>query len=100
MAHRRTADVVNAPRVLEHLIMHLGGTTMARINYPDSWSQHHRDELDAMFAKARAEGLWFFISSLLVEPMWFSPDELEAKQKEGQFVWSAENWRLRHPQEY
>lgn len=70
-----------------------------RINYPESWPQSARDELDAMFAEARAKGLWFYISSLTVSEMWFSPDELEAEQKNGKFIWGAVNWRLRPPHE-
>lgn len=70
-----------------------------RIPYPERWPQGARDALDAMFAEARAKRLWFFHGGMS-GPLWFSPDELEAKQKNKRFIWSAENWKLRDPAEY
>ena len=49
-----------------------------------------------MFAKARAEGLWFHCG---YQDLWFSPDELDAANKEGRFIWGAVNWTLRDPRE-
>lgn len=67
-----------------------------RIHYPEKWSQADRAALDAMFAKARSEGLWFFHGGMS-GPIWFSPADLEAEQKKGSFVWGAVNWQLRNP---
>jgi hypothetical protein len=50
--------------------------------------------LRPMFEKARREGLWFYCN---YQGLWFSPDELEAEQKRGSFVWGAVNWQLRDP---
>lgn len=72
---------------------------MTRINYPEAWGQSDRDSLDHMFAVARTKQLWFFHGGLS-GPLWFSPDELEAEQKNGKFVWGAVNWHLRDPKEY
>lgn len=52
------------------------------------------ESLQPLFDKARAEGLWFLCT---YEGLWFSPDELEALQKKGQFVWGPVNWRLTTP---
>lgn len=52
--------------------------------------------LTPMFAKARAEGLWFHCG---YRDIWFSPDELDAANKEGRFIWGAVNWTLRDPRE-
>ncbi len=49
-----------------------------------------------MFQQARQEGLWFYSA---YQQLWFSPDDLEHRQKNGQFCWGPENWRLRNPQE-
>jgi hypothetical protein len=69
-----------------------------RINYPAAWSQADRGALDALFERARASKLWFFHGGLS-GPLWFSPDELEADQKKGKFIWGASNWTLRDPAE-
>lgn len=69
-----------------------------RIQYPKQWSQASCEALDELFKRARKEHLWFFLGGL-TGPIWFSPDELEAQQKEGKFIWGADNWRLRNPQE-
>ena len=71
---------------------------MPRIMYPETWDQAPRDELDAMFVRARAENLWFFHGGLS-GPLWFSPDELQTAQEKGNFIWGAVNWRLRSPLE-
>ena len=72
---------------------------MARINYPATWDQADRDELDKLFTIARRDRLWFFHGGLS-GPLWFSPNQLEAEQKNGKFVWGAVNWALRDPQEH
>ena len=56
--------------------------------------------LEPLFKKAREEGLYFFINSMATGPLWFSPDELKACQKEGRFRWGAVNWTLRDPREH
>lgn len=71
---------------------------MPRILYPSTWYQESRDALDAMFTRARSENLWFFHGGLS-GPLWFSPDELQAEQEKGNFVWGADNWRLCSPRE-
>lgn len=73
---------------------------MTRINYPESWPKSACDQLDAMFEKANKEKLWFFINSMATGPMWFSPTELDAQQKNGKFIWGPLNWQLRNPREY
>lgn len=70
-----------------------------RINYPETWPESARNELDAMFERARREGLWFFHGGLS-GPLWFSPDELQAKQAGGSFIWGPVNWDLRDPSEH
>lgn len=67
-----------------------------RITYPTGWARDEQDKLDALFARARRENLWFHYSGMAGE-MWFSPDELQAEQEKGHFFWSADNWRLRDP---
>lgn len=69
---------------------------MSRINYPADWSQSDRDDLDVMFNQARISGLWFFHGGMS-GPLWFTPDELQAEQEKGKFVWGAVNWSLRSP---
>lgn len=49
-----------------------------------------------LFAKARAEGLWFFCS---YQQLWFTPGELEEHQRNGRFRWGPINWQLRPPSE-
>lgn len=70
-----------------------------RIKYPDSWSQVDRDALDALFERARREGLWFFHNGISGQ-FWYSPDELQAEQENGKFIWGAVNWQLRDPHDY
>lgn len=72
--------------------------TMPRIIYPASWSQSAREALDELFAKARASDTWFYHSGVS-GTFWFSPDELQAEQQSGNFVWGAVNWQLRNPLE-
>ncbi|MBK6639640.1 MAG: hypothetical protein IPH08_04060 [Rhodocyclaceae bacterium] len=50
-----------------------------------------------MFAEARRDGLWFRCT---YQDLWFSPDDLEAAQANGRFIWSAMNWELRPPADY
>jgi len=59
--------------------------------------EHVLAELAPLFAEARAKGLWFHSS---YAGAWFSPDDLDAAHKAGQFVWGATNWELRDPQEF
>lgn len=54
-------------------------------------------QLEPLFARARAEGLWFYSA---YQDLWFSPDELAAVQAAGRFRWGAVNWQLRKPDEY
>lgn len=53
-------------------------------------------ELEPLFKRARVEGLWFWTS---YQDLWFSPDDLEERQREGRFIWGAVNWKLRDPME-
>ena len=71
---------------------------MPRINYPPNWTQRDRDELDQLFAEARAKGLWFYHGGLS-GTCWFTPDELQQAQEGGAFIWGAVNWKLRPPTE-
>lgn len=53
--------------------------------------------LEKMFARARAEDLWFWTS---YQDLWFHPDELERLQtEERRFCWGPANWELRDPME-
>lgn len=52
--------------------------------------------MDALFDKARREGLWFHCA---YQDLWFSPADLEAQQERGCFRWGPVNWTLRDPQE-
>src|SRR5258706_11975730 len=72
---------------------------MSRIDYPPEWDFSSRNDLDNMFVKAKAKGLWFFHGGLS-GPLWFSPAELQAQQEGGKFVWGAVNWGLRKPTEH
>lgn len=54
-------------------------------------------ELEAHIAKAEAEGKWLWCH---YQDIWFSPAQLRAHIKNGQFRWGAVNWKLRDPQEY
>src|SRR5690349_4961814 len=69
---------------------------MARIEYPDSWPQSDRDELDRLFEEARAKSLWFHAHHLR---LWLSPDELQAKQEGGHLLYGPINWELRRPED-
>lgn len=68
-----------------------------RVNYPPSWSADDRASLDVMFRQARAEQKWFYGT---YHDLWFTPDELQKAQEDGQFLWGAMNWQLRDPSEY
>jgi hypothetical protein len=52
--------------------------------------------LQPLIAQARKEGKWLHSQ---YQDIWFSPDELEAANREGRFLWGAVNWRLRDPNE-
>jgi hypothetical protein len=54
------------------------------------------EQLNKLIAQARVEKKWLWCH---YQDLWFSPDELEAKNKAGQFQWGAVNWELRDPQE-
>ena len=52
--------------------------------------------LSSLIEKARREGLWLWC---IYQDLWFSPDELEAENRQGRFRWGETNWKLRDPQE-
>jgi hypothetical protein len=54
------------------------------------------DSLRPLIAQARAEKKWLHCS---YRDLWFSPDELEAANREGRFRWGAVNWTLRDSNE-
>ncbi len=54
------------------------------------------DSLRPLIAQARAEGKWLHCS---YQDLWFSPDELEAANRDGRFRWGAVNWTVRDPGE-
>lgn len=54
------------------------------------------DSLQPLFERAEREGLWFNCS---YQDLWFSPTELKKLHKDGRFIWGAQNWTLRNPQE-
>jgi hypothetical protein len=54
------------------------------------------ESLQPLFDKAEAEGLWFYTS---YQNLWFSPKELKQQQSLGGFIWGANNWKLRKPEE-
>lgn len=53
-------------------------------------------DLRDLFARAKAEGLWFYNP---YQGMWFAPSELADNQAQGRFRWGHVNWELRRPQE-
>lgn len=71
---------------------------MSRINYPARWTADDIAALDDLFAKARSQRRWFYHNSIAGE-WWFTPDELQAEQERGSYIWGAANWRLRDPLE-
>ena len=50
-----------------------------------------------LIEEARRRGLWLHCT---YQDLWFSPDQLEAENKNGKFRWGPVNWRLRDPHEY
>lgn len=52
--------------------------------------------LQPLITQARKEGKWLHC---YYQDIWFSPDELEAANQEGRFLWGAVNWTLRDPHE-
>lgn len=61
-----------------------------------TWPKADRDALGALFDEARASGKWFWCR---YQDLWFAPDDLEARQRNGTFRWGAVNWELRDPRE-
>ncbi len=55
-----------------------------------------QDSLAPLFAKADAEGLWFYCS---YQALWLSPQQLRQEQAAGKLLWGPTNWELRNPQE-
>ena len=53
--------------------------------------------MESLIEQARSEGKWLFTA---YQGLWFSPDELVAKQANGHFRWGPTNWKLRDPQEH
>lgn len=66
------------------------------LNYPEERkAAENIAALKAMFARARAEDLWFWTP---YQDLWFHPDELERLQnEERRFCWGPVNWELRDP---
>jgi hypothetical protein len=52
--------------------------------------------LNELIEQARHEGKWLWCR---YQDLWFSPDKLEAANKNGQFRWGVVNWKLRDPNE-
>ena len=52
--------------------------------------------LHVLIEQARANGKWLWC---YYQDLWFSPDQLEAENREGRFRWDADNWKLRDPHE-
>lgn len=71
---------------------------MAERQYSDKWTDADRKALEDLFATARADGKWFYFGGL-TGTYWFTPDELEAEQLKGKFLWASPNWQLRSPME-
>lgn len=63
------------------------------------WSDHDKAELCALIAKARAEGKWLAIKSMMVGPLWLSPLALTEEIRAGRFCYSAVNWMLADPED-
>ena len=53
--------------------------------------------LRPLIESARGRGMWLWCS---YQDLWFSPDELEAKNNQGKFLWGPINWVIRDPQEH
>lgn len=54
------------------------------------------ENLQDLINDARSRGLWLRCS---YQNLWFSPDELEKYNREGQFRWGIVNFTLRNPHE-
>lgn len=67
-----------------------------QIAYPNNWPVKDKQLLEGLFVTARRQGLWFFHQGL-AGIFWFSPEELEAEQLKGNFIWGPANWTLRNP---
>ena len=53
--------------------------------------------LTPLIERARKTEMWLWCH---YQGLWFSPDELEAENRQGRFLWGAVNWKLRNPQEH
>lgn len=60
-------------------------------------SEAIRMMLRPLIESARSRGMWLWCS---YQDLWFSPDELEAKNSQGRFLWGPINWILRDPREH
>lgn len=54
-------------------------------------------DLSPLIAQARTERKWLHCS---YQDLWFSPSDLEEKNREGRFLWGPINWTLRDPKEH
>jgi len=55
-----------------------------------------RAVLKRLTDQARKDGLWLYTD---YQGLWFSPDQLDAANDEGRFLWGPVNWELRDPAE-
>ena len=60
-------------------------------------SEAKRMMLRGLIESARSRGMWLWCS---YQDLWFSPDELEAKNSQGKFLWGPINWILRDPRDH
>jgi hypothetical protein len=58
------------------------------------------EELQALIDEARAKRMMILHSSKTYGHIWFTPDHLKRKNKQGHFVWGKRHWCLRSIQEY
>lgn len=56
-----------------------------------------KEDLLPLIEEARKQGLWLHYPAY--RPIWFSPDELEAENKQGKYLLDPSIWRLRDPSE-
>jgi hypothetical protein len=52
--------------------------------------------LKPLIAEAKATDRWLHCH---YQDLWFSPEQLEAANAQGRFLWGPVNWTLRDPQE-
>ena len=55
-----------------------------------------QEMLRPLIQEAKDRKMWLHT---YYQDIWFSPDELEAMNKEGRFLWGPVNWELRNPKE-